>query len=860
MNNPLDRVLSCLENVKRAGAGHVARCPAHDDKHSSLSVGVGTNGSVILKCHAGCATPTVVTALGLSMADLFPVDESRTTARNNVSTTPSYGRGGGQSRTSGNSSRRVVATYDYTDASGKLLYQSVRFEPKGFSQRRPDGQGGFLYSLEGVWRVLYRLPDVVRAIESSGTVYVVEGEKDADALHRLGLCATTNAAGAGKWTQPYTESLKGAGRVIILPDNDEPGAKHAQTVAMSCHAAGIPVRIVNLPNLPLKGDVSDWLEAGGTVDELLTLVETIPDFQKYLLPPTDKTDTTSESVTVPVFDTAPGSLETILLPVPRLTVDMLPAALRGWLHDAAIRTSVPLEYIVTPALVAATATVGRKIAIRPKKYDSWAVVPVLWGACVGRPGTLKTPATAEGLKPLRRLEVEARAEYEKQAAEFALLTDVREAQKEATKSKLKSEAKKPGISRERLLEIASENQEEVEEAPVCRRFYVGDVTTEKLGEILKENQYGVMLFRDELVSFFRTLDKQGHETDRGFYLTAWNGEGAYPYDRIGRGTIIISNPCVSLYGTIQPGPLAKFLRNAASGAEADGFASRLQLLIYPDPVAKFVNVDRYPDGNAKNVAFDVDKRLAELDPASVGAETDEDGGLPFLHFTPDAQDMFDAWREALENHLTHGNETPLLLMHLSKYRSLCPCLALLFHLADDGYGSVDVPALSLAIRWCDFLLAHARRIYQSAMDGDSDLAQGLATRIKASLPNPFTIRDVQRKGWGGLDSTETITKAVDILEDRGWVKTVEKPSGERGGRSTMEVWINPAVRSIVEEENSPKYLLLPTDKTDTTPLNDSFVVFVSTSPNTFPEKIEGGLPSVYDSDPYYNEGITEGEL
>ena len=168
----------------------------------------------------------------------------------------------------------IVATYDYHAADGTLAYQVIRRDPKGFSQRRPDGQGGWIYNLEGVERVLYGLPALLAA-DPATPVYVVEGEKDADALTRLGCLATTNPGGAKKWQPAYGEVLRGRS-VVILPDNDEAGEEHAGMVARALLGVGASVRVVALPNLPEKGDVSDWLRQGGTVADLADTVAATP--------------------------------------------------------------------------------------------------------------------------------------------------------------------------------------------------------------------------------------------------------------------------------------------------------------------------------------------------------------------------------------------------------------------------------------------------------------------------------------------------------------------------------------------------------------------------------------------------------
>jgi hypothetical protein len=172
--------------------------------------------------------------------------------------------------------RREVAAYPYCDEAGELLFEVVRFEPKEFRQRRPDGNGGHIWNVRGVRQVLYRLPEVLEAIAGEHTVFIVEGEKDADRLWRLHIPATCNAGGAGKWKSDYAEAFRGAD-VVIIPDNDDTGRDHAETVARSLHKVAERVRVLDLVSLPRKGDVSDWIDAGASREDLYELVETATD-------------------------------------------------------------------------------------------------------------------------------------------------------------------------------------------------------------------------------------------------------------------------------------------------------------------------------------------------------------------------------------------------------------------------------------------------------------------------------------------------------------------------------------------------------------------------------------------------------
>jgi hypothetical protein len=183
--------------------------------------------------------------------------------------------------------KQIERIYSYEDEKGELLYEVIRFNPKGFSQRRPDGNGGYIYNTQGVRKVLYKLPQLI-ATPLEVPVFIVEGEKDADRLISEGLPATTNPGGAGKWLPEYNEYFRGRA-VAVLPDNDEAGRKHAKMVAGSLCGIAASVKIVKLNGLPPKGDVSDWLDpsspngsavasAGHKFGEISILVDNTPEY------------------------------------------------------------------------------------------------------------------------------------------------------------------------------------------------------------------------------------------------------------------------------------------------------------------------------------------------------------------------------------------------------------------------------------------------------------------------------------------------------------------------------------------------------------------------------------------------------
>lgn len=277
----INDILPRLKGLKRSGSGWIALCPAHDDKRPSLSI-KEKDGRALVYCFAKCAYADIVAALDISPT----LDTGRARHVSSNGSTPD--KTNEIEPKDGNSvpdrqiiEKRRAAEYEYTDNDGKLLYQIVRYEviysdgytdKKFVARRRPAGseagsQGGWVYKMEGIQLALYNLV----GITDSHLVYVVEGEKDVDTLAGLGVAATCNPFGAGKWRNEFNEALRGK-TVVILPDNDAAGRTHAAKVATALDGIAEDIAVIDLPGLPEKGDVTDWVNGGGTADDLMDLV------------------------------------------------------------------------------------------------------------------------------------------------------------------------------------------------------------------------------------------------------------------------------------------------------------------------------------------------------------------------------------------------------------------------------------------------------------------------------------------------------------------------------------------------------------------------------------------------------------
>lgn len=281
-NEILNKVLSLLKNVKEHDGFWTSLCPAHDDSENSLSITLGQDDRVLLKCHKNCHAANVVQSLGMSFKELFPKKEHAKGERSDKGV--------------------LVATYDYHDATSKLIFQVCRYEKsvaqldhtvkkeKTFIQRRPDGKGGWVYNMKDVQRELYGLLDILHRTDEP--VWILEGEKAVDYCKSLGLLATTAAGGAGKkWDEHYNTALHGRD-VIVVPDHDpiapnkagtkfeSVGREKAEKIADSVIAVAKSVHVLELPEAQDKWGLDDWLQSGHPLEALGDLMANCPAWVK----------------------------------------------------------------------------------------------------------------------------------------------------------------------------------------------------------------------------------------------------------------------------------------------------------------------------------------------------------------------------------------------------------------------------------------------------------------------------------------------------------------------------------------------------------------------------------------------------
>jgi hypothetical protein len=486
----LRAVLDKLEGVRRVGGGWKARCPAHHDPSPSLGVKM-EDRTILLHCYAGCEFADVVREGEIEMALLFPPKESL--VRSN-------GHG-----------KQIVATYDYTDEAGGLLYQVVRYDPKDFRQRRPEGSS-WSWSLGTVRRVPYRLREVLAADD---WIFLVEGEKDVETLRSAGLVATTFMGGAARSPDPGEIAYLRGKRVALLSDNDTPGRERVSKLRGSLAGIASEVRVVDLPGLHEKEDVTDWFATGEGAEKASELKELVALAE----------------------DDGHGVVGGTPFPL-----DVLPSEVRRYVEETASSVPVPPEMVALPLIAMTGALIGNRAYIHLKR--GWAEYGGLYMMVVAGPGTNKSAAIKHARWPVRALQKDAKRLYD------LLYEDYKQA-------RTRWKAEKP------------DHRGDEPKAPKMRHYFTTDVTLERLAAMLEVSP-GICISSDEMSGWVKRMNQYRQGGDREQYLSIWASE-PMKVDRQSR-EVYVETPVVTVFGGIQPDVVPSLHSDAQV---RDGFVERL---------------------------------------------------------------------------------------------------------------------------------------------------------------------------------------------------------------------------------------------------------------------------------------------
>lgn len=728
----IQEFLALLAGVKKTANGWSARCPAHDDQHPSLEIAVGDDRKILVCCQsAHCTTEQICAAVGVGVQALFAPSEP-----------------GG---------RRILAAYDYRDEDGELLFQVVRYHPKDFRCRKPTPDGGWESSISGVRRVLYRLPELLAA-DPEKLVFLPEGEKDVDLLHTLGLVATTNPHGAEKWREEYAESLRGRA-VIILPDNDAPGDRHAQAVAASLRGIAASVRILKLDGLPEKGDVGDWLRAGGTVKALKELASAAQNFTVAAAEALVGAATTPVKALIPEWvwlrEENPEEPESEPWEFP---IKTFPASMQNYLLEASGSMGVKADYVGCAMLAAVSVALGASRAIACKA--DWIEPGILYLAIVGSPGSTKTPVVKKVLRPICDLQVRYQEEYEELENQYM---DQHEAWEQWKKSSPRSNRPQPA-------EPPNPN------APPKPHIWTTNATTEFLSWALAENPRGMLLDPDELTGWIAGMNqyKGGKGADRQFFLSTWSSSPAKT-DRKGDDgrKSMVMHPFLSVLGTIQPEMMDSL--HDERGRE-DGFIHRF-LFSYPERIP-------HPHWSSQVISFealeDWEAAIGRL--ASLVMDHDDQGRLRprVVRFDAGALEVWEAWYNQHTDEINSVDLPSQLFGPWSKIFGYGARLALLAHYLgwaageneDDGWVGRD--AMIRGATLAEYFKSHIRKAYGhlGASQGDLKVSR-VIDWLRRRHGGRATAREVIQSKVAKLQKTSQVRMMFKDLEERGFGKMGE---------------------------------------------------------------------------------------
>ena len=762
---PTQRFVSALSehncDPKPDANGWSARCPAHEDRRPSLSVSEGENGTVLVHCHAGCEFEQICDAVGLRGADLM-TDAPSTVS---TSTQPRETEGKRQLRRQANS-KPSVTTYDtanaaiealerkhgkrsdlwtYHDANGDQVGVIVRWDKAGGKDIRPVARRGDRWTVGGMPepRPLYGLPDLAGA----DRVFITEGEKAADAARAIGLTATTSAHGSQSPDKTDWSPLAGK-ECVILPDNDDPGGKYADTVAaiLTKLTPAPVVKVVELPELPDHGDIADWVEVrpDANAGELQRQVETLADKAEAIQ-----------------SNRLPARVERFQ-PFP---TDALPEPMRAFVVAGAKAIGCDSSYLALPMLSALAAVIGNTRRIQLKR--GWSAPAIIWTAIVGESGTSKTPSFRLVMRPMRdrqgkALETHAKAmkDYEADLARYDKALSVWKRDK-------KINAPPPPKP----------------DPPEAARYLVSDTTVEALAPLLLANPRGVLLARDELSGWIGSFDRYTGGrggADAAHWLSMHNGESIVVDRKTGNPpTIYVPQATVSVTGGIQPGILHRAL---GKEHRESGLAARMLLSCPPRKSKRWTEADIDPNAEAE-LARLVD-RLYDLQP------TIDDEGCQqpvVLCLTRDAKA---AWKEYYNHHAEEQTDlSGELSAAWSKLEEYAARLALVIHCvrwaandADlESPDTVDATSMNAGIELAQWFKAEARRVYSLLSESDDDRKQRRLIEWIERKGGSVTAREVQQ-GHRQYRKAEDAEAALEELVKAGCGQWHDVPPGPKGGR------------------------------------------------------------------------------
>jgi len=686
----------------------------------------------------------------------------------------------------------IVETYDYRYLDWLLVYQVTRHDPKDFRQRHPcPVKGGdWTATLGGnskqcscpkIDRFPYHLPELLTS-DPGSTVYIVEGEKDADRLQNLDLVATCNSGGANSWESRYSKWFLGR-EVVVLPDNDEPGYNHGQHVAQMLKGKAGSVKVLDLPDLPPNGgDVSNWLDQGGTAFELERLAGNAKEWEPENLNSGDSGDS------VGLWEN-PQDFASVV--VPAFPVEALPPDLAKFVVQESTSKQVPQDLpgcLVLGALAAvSTDKCGISLAedwIEPLNNYFIAVLPS---------GERKSPIFRDVFAPVEEIERRLVEDKKGMIDRGKLDHDLLEKRLQslisiAAKAKPADRNSSEADAREIATELARI------EVPIAPQLLADDATPEAVAGLLADQGGRIAIVSAE-GGLFDII--AGRYSDKGVnidvYLKGYSGD-SLRVNRRSRGPEHVARPALTIVLTVQPDVINGLAENQA-------FRSRglLARFLYSMPVSKVGFRETNPPSTHPEVRENWRVMLTSI--ANLPYPTDTNSDRPLIYLSADADALFQSYREEVEAAMRPGGELDDMQDWGNKLNGSVARLAGLLHIASridhtDKPWEVAVSwkTMTHAIALGNYFKGHAKAAF-AAMGADPRIAS--AKKAWASIfrqgCEEFSVRDLYQNVKGSRFKTvPELEKALDLLIELGYIREIHIPRRDGPGQPpSLRYEVNP---------------------------------------------------------------------
>jgi hypothetical protein len=679
----------------------------------------------------------------------------------------------------------IERVYSYESEPGAELFQVCRVRPKDFRARRRDETkaGGWDWSMGDVERVPYCLPELRSAIMGGETIYIVEGEKDVESLWAIGLAATCNPFGAGKWGDDQTKYMRNAD-VVIIPGNDDVGRTHAADVRGKLTGVAKSVRVVWLP--PGAKDVSDWLAAGHTRAELDDLVAATVDW-------------TSAPETWPdpdwsILDDRRGHL-------PDFPVDVVSPACRDWVERAAHGAGVTPAHVAVPLIGIASSLIGT--ARRVQASRSFTQPMTCWVSTVGFSGTGETPGIDATKRALALVERNRRERVAERQRAHETKRESAKAVRDAWSKQLKE------IAGEGVVDLQRYRSQSKAEPPMPReaedpgpfvapRLHVSNSTIERIAQLLEVQPHGALLLSDELSGLFLNMSRYSGGQDDEFWLEAWNG-GPYTVERLSRPSISLDYLLVGVVGGMQPDKLAR-----SFGGDSDGMSARFLYSWPEEPIYQPLADD------VSDVEPEIVNALTRLVGLAPGVGEEEEFAPRNIKLSATAVEAFERLRLQVYNgkHALDGLEREWWAKVPAHVLRLAGTLSLLDWAFAGGNepAEIDERHVNGAVRLTvGYFWPHARACLRQI--GLSDRYRNVRRVLRWMANNQATevLREDVREGClsRALDAEGT-ENLLHVLEKSGWVRKVSVTPGPKGGRPASRWSVNPKLFQAPETPETPE--------------------------------------------------------